>query len=139
MAIIKIKTIKNNLEKVINYAQNGDKTENGILVSGVNCVPKTAYQQMALTKKFYHQEKGRQGEDLYRKLHKATTLPEKNEIERQIRLKTYEINRTSEGLKVCRRFMWRRNLLQREDVKNRKQQLAIMEFKPKDIVKDLAR
>ena len=78
-------------------------------------------------------------EDLYGKLHKATTLPEKNEIERQIRLKTYEINRTSEGSKVCRRFMWRRNLLQQEDVKNRKQQLAKMEFKPKNIVKDLAR
>lgn len=63
-------------------------------------------------------------EDLYRKLYKATTLPEKNEIERQIRLKIYEINRTSAGLKVCRRFMWRRNLLQREDVKLRKQELT---------------
>lgn len=63
-------------------------------------------------------------EDLYRKLHKATAFEEKNEIERRIRLKTYEINRTSEGLKVCRRFMWRRNLLQREDVKLRKQELA---------------
>ena len=44
-------------------------------------------------------------EDLYRKLHKVTAFEEKNEIERRIRLKTYEINRTSEGLKVCRRFM----------------------------------
>ena len=81
MAIIKIKTIKNNLEKVINYAQNGDKTENGILVSGVNCVPKTAYQQMALTKKFYHQEKGRQGYHIIQSFNGRELTPqEANEI-----------------------------------------------------------
>lgn len=40
MAVIKIINIKENLETVINCAQNGDKTENGILVSGINCVPK---------------------------------------------------------------------------------------------------
>ena len=61
MAVVKIKTIKNNLEAVINYAQNGDKTENRILVTGINCVPQTAYNQMALTKKFFHKESGRQG------------------------------------------------------------------------------
>ena len=54
MAVVKIKTIKNNLEAVINYAQNGDKTENRILVTGINCVPQTAYNQMALAKKFFH-------------------------------------------------------------------------------------
>lgn len=35
MAIIKIKNIKTNLDKVINYVKNGEKTEKGILVSGV--------------------------------------------------------------------------------------------------------
>lgn len=30
MAIIKIKNIKSNLQAVINYGKNGDKTENGI-------------------------------------------------------------------------------------------------------------
>lgn len=56
MAVIKIKTIKKNLQAVINYAKNGEKTEQGILISGVNCLPHSAYEQMELTKKFYHKE-----------------------------------------------------------------------------------
>lgn len=56
MAVIKIKNIKNNLQAVINYGKNGDKTENGILVSSVNCSVDTAYEEMALTKKFFHKE-----------------------------------------------------------------------------------
>lgn len=56
MAVIKIKNIKSNLQAVINYGRNGDKTENGILVSSVNCSVDTAYEEMALTKKFFHKE-----------------------------------------------------------------------------------
>ena len=56
MAVIKIKNIKSNLQAVINYGKNGDKTENGILVSSVNCSTETAYEEMALTKKFFHKE-----------------------------------------------------------------------------------
>ena len=56
MAIIKIKNIKSNLQRVIDYGKNGDKTENGILVSSINCAVPTAYQEMALTKKFFHKE-----------------------------------------------------------------------------------
>ena len=56
MAVIKIKNIKSNLQAVINYGKNGDKTENGILVSSVNCSVETAYEEMALTKKFFHKE-----------------------------------------------------------------------------------
>lgn len=61
MTVIKIKSIKKNLQAVVHYAKNGDKTENGILVSGVNCIPDSAYEQMALTKKFYHKENNIQG------------------------------------------------------------------------------
>ena len=61
MAITKYKVIKKNLEAVINYAMNGEKTENGILVWGVNSLPKTAYSQMMLTKKAFHKEDGRLG------------------------------------------------------------------------------
>ena len=50
MAITKYKVIKKNLDAVINYAMNGEKTENGILVSAINCLPQTAYSQMMLTK-----------------------------------------------------------------------------------------
>ena len=56
MAVIKIKNIKSNLQAVITYGKNGDKTENGILVSSVNCSVETAYEEMALTKKFFHKE-----------------------------------------------------------------------------------
>lgn len=56
MAVIKIKNIKSNLQAVINYGKNGDKTENGILVSSVNCSVETAYEEMALTKNFFHKE-----------------------------------------------------------------------------------
>ena len=56
MAVMKIKTIKSNLQAVINYGKNGDKTDNGILVSSVNCSVNTAYEEMALTKKFFHKE-----------------------------------------------------------------------------------
>ncbi len=81
MAVVKIKTIKNNLDAVINYAQNGDKTENGILVTGVNCVPKTAYNQMALTKKFFHKESGRQGYHIIQSFNGKEVSPkEANEI-----------------------------------------------------------
>lgn len=61
MAITKYKVIKKNLEAVINYAKNGEKTENGILVSAINCLPETAYSQMSLTKKSFHKEGGRLG------------------------------------------------------------------------------
>ncbi len=56
MAVIKIKNIKSNLQAVINYGKNGDKTDNGILVSSINCSVNTAYEEMALTKKFFHKE-----------------------------------------------------------------------------------
>ncbi len=81
MAVIKIKTIKNNLEAVVNYAQNGDKTENEILVTGVNCVPQTAYSQMALTKKFFHKESGRQGYHIIQSFNGKEVSPnEANEL-----------------------------------------------------------
>ena len=56
MAVIKIKNIKKNLQAVLNYGKNGEKTEHGILVSSINCNVDTAYEEMALTKKFFHKE-----------------------------------------------------------------------------------
>ena len=43
MAVIKIKNIKSNLQTVINYGKNGDKTENCILVSSINCNVANSY------------------------------------------------------------------------------------------------
>lgn len=81
MAITKYKVIKKNLEAVINYAKNGDKTENGILVSAINCLPETAYSQMMLTKKNFHKEDGRLGYHIIQSFNGNEVSPEKcNEI-----------------------------------------------------------
>ena len=56
MAVIKIKNIRTNLQAVIKYAKNGDKTDYGILVSSINCSVETSYEEMTLTKKFFHKE-----------------------------------------------------------------------------------
>lgn len=77
MAITKYKVIKRNLEAVINYAMNGEKTENGILVSAINCLPKTAYSQMMLTKKAFHKEDGRLGYHIIQSFNGNEVSPEK--------------------------------------------------------------
>lgn len=77
MAITKYIVIKKNLEAVINYAKNGDKTENGILVSAVNCLPETAYSQMMLTKKNFHKEDGRLGYHIIQSFNGNEVSPEK--------------------------------------------------------------
>lgn len=77
MAITKYIVIKKNLEAVINYAMNGEKTENGILVSGVNCLPQTAYSQMMFTKKAFHKEDGRLGYHIIQSFNGNEISPEK--------------------------------------------------------------
>ena len=77
MAITKYKVIKKNLDAVINYAMNGEKTENGILVSGINCLPQTAYSQMMLTKKAFHKEDGRLGYHIIQSFNGNEISPEK--------------------------------------------------------------
>lgn len=77
MSITKYKVIQKNLEAVINYAKNGDKTEKGILVSGINCLPDTAYFQMMLTKKNFHKEDGRLGYHIIQSFNGKEVSPEK--------------------------------------------------------------
>lgn len=77
MAITKYKVIKKNLEAVINYAMNGEKTENGILVSAINCLPETAYSQMMLTKKAFHKEDGRLGYHIIQSFNGNEISPDK--------------------------------------------------------------
>lgn len=77
MAITKYIVIKKNLEAVINYAKNGDKTENGIFVSAINCLPETAYSQMMLTKKNFHKEDGRLGYHIIQSFNGNEISPEK--------------------------------------------------------------
>lgn len=77
MAITKYKVIKKNLQAVINYAMNGEKTENGILVSAINCLPEKAYSQMILTKKAFHKEDGRLGYHIIQSFNGNEVSPEK--------------------------------------------------------------
>ena len=44
------------LRDVIDYARNTDKTEKEYFVSGINCEPDSAYEEMKDTKEFYHKE-----------------------------------------------------------------------------------
>lgn len=77
MAITKYKVIRKNLDAVINYAMNGEKTENGILVSAINCLPQTAYSQMMLTKKAFHKEDGRLGYHIIQSFNGNEISPDK--------------------------------------------------------------
>lgn len=48
--------IVDDLSNVIDYARNADKTEKEYFVSGINCEPDSAYQEMQDAKQFYHKE-----------------------------------------------------------------------------------
>lgn len=85
MAIIKFKNIKTNLQHVINYGKNGNKTENGALVSSINCGTETVYEEMALTKKFYQKENGILGYHIIQSFDGFETKPENaNRIGKQL-------------------------------------------------------
>lgn len=69
MAIIKILNIQesegrnpaSHLKNALEYIQNPDKTEECILVGGINCLPDTAFEQMEETKNIFHKTGKRQG------------------------------------------------------------------------------
>ena len=69
MAITKILNIQesegrnpaSHLKNALEYIQNPDKTEECILVGGINCLPDTAFEQMEETKNIFHKTGIRQG------------------------------------------------------------------------------
>ncbi len=69
MAITKILNIMesegrnpaSHLKNALEYIQNPDKTEECVLVGGINCVPDTAFEQMEETKNIFHKTGKRQG------------------------------------------------------------------------------
>jgi hypothetical protein len=69
MAITKILNIKesegrnpaSHLKNALEYIQNPDKTEECVLVDGINCLPDTAFEQMEETKNIFHKTGKRQG------------------------------------------------------------------------------
>lgn len=93
MAIIKFKNIKSNLQHVIDYGKNGDKTENGALVSSINCGVATTYEERALIKKFYQKEDGILGYHIIQSFDGFETSPENaNKIGNNFLKKCGEIN-----------------------------------------------
>ena len=58
MAVTKIWKVKDRLDVTINYAVNGEKTEEKLYVSGINCMPDTAYQEMINIKKQFFKTDG---------------------------------------------------------------------------------
>ena len=51
MAITKIWKVSERLDITIDYAVNGDKTEQKLYVSGINCIPNTAFNEIKNVKK----------------------------------------------------------------------------------------
>ena len=58
MAVTKIWKVKDRLDVTINYAANGEKTEEKLYVSGINCMPDTSYQEMVNVKKQFFKTDG---------------------------------------------------------------------------------
>ena len=46
------------LHDVLDYDMNGDKTEQKLYVTGINCLPETAYERMMMTKRQFHKTDG---------------------------------------------------------------------------------
>ena len=69
MAITKILNIQesegrnpaSHLKNALEYIQNPNKTEECVLVGGINCLPDTAFEQMEETKNIFHKTGKRQG------------------------------------------------------------------------------
>jgi len=59
MATVKIITSKAKVKKIIDYITDGSKTENGRLVSGVNCQAYSMANEMTMTKQLFSKENGR--------------------------------------------------------------------------------
>ena len=58
MATTKLWKFKSRLDRLIDYAINGEKTENKLYVSGINCMPDTAFYEMQNVKKQFFKTKG---------------------------------------------------------------------------------
>ena len=64
------------LQNALEYIQNPDKTEKLFLVGSVNCLPKTAFEQMMDTKKLFQKTNKRQGYHIVLSLKPGEGTPE---------------------------------------------------------------
>lgn len=58
MATTKIWKFKSRLDSLIDYTMNGEKTKNKLFVSGINCMPDTAFLEMTNVKKQFFKTGG---------------------------------------------------------------------------------
>lgn len=58
MAVIKVLTRKNNINGLIKYIENPNKTQNGLLVSGKDCSVLTCYDEMETVKNIFNKKDG---------------------------------------------------------------------------------
>ena len=60
MAIVKFVSSNCPMNNIFSYAMNAEKTDGGTLVSAINCMPETAFNEFQYVKKKYGKEDGRQ-------------------------------------------------------------------------------
>ncbi len=76
MATTKLWKSKSRLDILINYVINGEKTEDKLYVSGINCSPDIAYQEMMNTKRQFFKIKGIEGFHGYQSFMTEEITPE---------------------------------------------------------------
>ena len=64
------------LHKTPEYAKSNYKTEEQYYVSGINCDPDTAYEEMIATKEFFHKTGGIQGFHAFQSFQEGEVTPE---------------------------------------------------------------
>ena len=76
MATTKIWSIKHDLDHSISYIMNKEKTMNGKLVTGLNCIPRMAYDQMNMTKQRFGKTGGNLGFHAYQSFPAGEVTPQ---------------------------------------------------------------
>jgi len=76
MAYDKIRVIHTRLDNSIRYVLNTDKTQQQMLVAGINCLPEQAYQEMMQTKERWDKKNGVQGYHIIHSFSPGEVTPE---------------------------------------------------------------
>ena len=76
MAYDKIRVIHTRLDNSIRYVLNTDKTQQQMLVAGINCLPEQAYQEMMQTKERWDKKNGVQGYHIIHSFAPGEVTPE---------------------------------------------------------------
>ena len=64
------------LHDVLDYDMNGDKTEQKLYVTGINCLPETAYERMMMTKRQFYKTDGVLAYHAYQSFKAGEVMPQ---------------------------------------------------------------